>query len=225
MERRKLIAVLGVTAVLVVVFALLRRSMGLEFDPESLRAAVGALGVWAPLAYVGVVAFRVPLGLPSQIVLVGGGLLFGTRAGTLYGALGLALSAVLLFLSARWAGRETLERRLPDSMRSLLEVAGSRVGAVFIAVGTGYPLGPITMYHLLAGVTDMALFTFVVAATLGSIVRSATFTYFGSSLLAGDATGVLKAAGLLLLVLLVPLLVPGSRSWLMQTIWRRGEPR
>jgi uncharacterized membrane protein YdjX (TVP38/TMEM64 family) len=225
MERRKLIAVLGVTAVLVVVFALLRRSMGLEFDPESLRAAVGALGVWAPLAYVGVVAFRVPLGLPSQIVLVGGGLLFGTRAGTLYGALGLALSAVLLFLSARWAGRETLERRLPDSMRSLLEVAGSRVGAVFIAVGTGYPLGPITMYHLLAGVTDMALSTFVVAATLGSIVRSATFTYFGSSLLAGDATGVLKAAGLLLLVLLAPLLVPGSRSWLMQTIWRRGEPR
>ena len=225
MERRKLFAVLVVAAVVVVAFALLRRSMGLEFDPESLRAGVGALGVWAPLAYVGVVAFRVPLGLPSQIVLVGGGLLFGTRAGTLYGAVGLALSAVLLFLSARWAGRETLERRLPDSMRPLLEVAGSRVGAVFIGVGTGYPLGPITMYHLLAGVTGMAVSTFVVAATLGSVVRSATFTYFGSSLLAGDATGLLKAAGLLLFVLLVPLLVPGSRSWLMQTIWRRGEPR
>jgi uncharacterized membrane protein YdjX (TVP38/TMEM64 family) len=225
MEKRKLAAVLGVSGVLVVAFALLRRSMGIDFDPESLRAGVGALGVWAPLVYVGVVAFRVPLGLPSQIVLVGGGLLFGTRAGTLYGALGLALSAVLLFLSARWAGRETLERRLPDSMRALLEVAGSRVGAIFIAVGTGYPLGPITMYHLLAGVTGMALTTFVVAATLGSVVRSATFTYFGSSLLAGDAAGLLKAAGLLLLVLLVPLLVPGSRSWLMQTIWRRGEPR
>lgn len=222
MDRRKLTSLAVLAVAVVVGVALVRRSLGIELDldPDTVRTAVSGLGVWAPLVYVGVVAFRVPLGLPSQVILVGGGLLFGTLAGTLYGALGITLSALVLFVASRWAGQEAVEERIPERLRSVHELAGTRVGAVFMAVGTGYPLGPITMYHLIAGITGMALPIFAVSVFVGALVRSATFTYFGSSLMARDPRTLVQAAAVVALALLVPLAVPRTRAWLLHALGR-----
>lgn len=223
MNRSRLIGLAVATALLVGVCLALRGALGLELDPASLHRAVERMGVWAPLVYVAVVAFRVPLGLPSQLVLVGGGLVFGTAAGTLYGALGIVLSALVLFLASRWAGRDALEARLPQRLRPILEIAASPVGALFMALGTGYPLGPITMYHLIGGVTRMPLALFALAVTLGGAIRAATFTFFGSSLLAGELDLLLQATGVLISSALVPLAFARPRAWLLQAI--RSERR
>ena len=219
------IALIPAGILLVVCFFLLRRALGLDLDPDSMRTAVSEMGVWAPLVYVAIVAFRVPLGLPSQLVLVGGGLVFGTLSGTFYGALGLLVSAIFLFLMARYTGREAVVARLPDRMRPILELAGTRVGVLFLAVGTGYPFGPITMYHLIAGVTGMAFAAFLIAVAAGAMVRSATYTFFGSRLLSGDLVGLLEASALIGAAVVVPLLFPRSRGWLLQALGReKVEP-
>jgi uncharacterized membrane protein YdjX (TVP38/TMEM64 family) len=212
-------------AVLLAGFLLMRRALGLEFDPESMEDTVAGMGVWGPLVYVGIVAFRVPLGLPSQLVLVGGGIVFGTLSGTLYGAAGLLASAIGLFLIARYTGREALESRIPGRMRPVLELASTRVGALSLAVGTGYPFGPITMYHLFAGVTGMAFAAFVLAVGAGSLVRSATFTFFGSRILAGEIAGILQASAVIAAAVVVPLLFPRSRAWLLQALGRNAPTR
>jgi uncharacterized membrane protein YdjX (TVP38/TMEM64 family) len=229
MRPRRWTRILAVCALALAAFAAARRGLGIDLDPESVRGAVEGLGVWGPLAFVGIMTFRVPLGVPSQLVLVGGGLLFGTVAGTLYGALGITLSAVLLFLGARWTGRAAIEARVPDRLRPLLDLSGSRVGAAFLVLGTGYPFGPITMYHFFAGLTGMTLPVFVVAVALGAAIRSATYTYFGSSLVVGDAAGLLQAVGLIALAALAPLALSRPRAWLLQAMGRgapppRGEP-
>jgi uncharacterized membrane protein YdjX (TVP38/TMEM64 family) len=224
-NRSRLVKLAVATALVVVVCLALRRTLGLEFDPASLRRAVEGMGVWAPLVYIGVVAFRVPLGLPSQLVLVGGGLVFGTAAGTLYGAIGIVLSALVLFLASRWAGRDALEARLPRRLRPILEIAASPVGAVFMAVGTGYPLGPITMYHLVGGVTGMPLPLFAVAVVVGGTIRAATFAFFGSSLLAGEFDLLLRATGVLILSALAPLAFARPRAWLLQAIGSGARDR
>ena len=198
----------------------LRGQSGVELSAESLRDAVARLGAWAPLVYVLVVAFRVPLGAPSQLVLVGGGLLFGTLAGTFYGVLGLVLSAVVLFGGARWAGHESVVARLPGRFQPLLDIASSRAGVAFVAVGTGYPFGPVTMYHLAAGLTRMSISSFTLAVTLGSAVRSLTYTYFGSSAVSGSLGEILQALLLFSSALLIPLLFRRPRSWIMQALGR-----
>ena len=197
-------------------FLVLRRKLGLDFDPESMQVAIADMGLWAPLAYVGIVAFRVPLGLPSQIVLIGGGLVFGAVSGTLYGALGILLSAVFLFLTARWTGRDAIERRMPLRLRPLFQAASTRAGGAFVALGTGYPFGPITLYHVIAGVTGMAVATFVVAVALGAMLRSAMYTFFGSRLLSGDPTAIALATGVIATAVVVPLLFPRSREWILR---------
>jgi len=223
-QRRRPV-LLGVGAVtLFAAFLTLRWQLGLDFEAEAFRRAIDAMGVWAPLAFVLLVAFRVPLGFPSQLVLVGGGLAFGTVPGTLYGAAGLVVSALVLFLASRWAGRDAVVARVPGRLRYLLDVASSRLGAAFVAVGTGYPVGPITLYHMLAGITKMATPTFVVAVAAGSLVRAAIYTYFGSSLLSGETDRLLLASGLLLLAGTLPLLFSRPRAWILQAVGRERAP-
>jgi uncharacterized membrane protein YdjX (TVP38/TMEM64 family) len=219
---RRLVSAAVIVVAVFVAFAVLRSELGLEPNHQSLRDAVGRVGLWAPLAYVLVVAFRVPLLVPSQLVLLGGGLLFGTAAGTLYGALGLLLSAVVLFIGCRWAGREVVDAKVPERLRPVHDIAGGPAGALFIAVGTGYPFGPVTMYHMIAGVTPMTLVAFGAAAAVGSMIRSLTFTYLGSSLVSGEWEQLLQAAVLLGLGLFVPLLFERPRAWLRQIFRAEG---
>ena len=222
LSRRTLAIVLG-AVVLIAVFATLRRTLGLELDFQSIRDTVDRFGFWGPLAFVGIVALRIPLAVPSAFVLIGGGMLFGSVEGTLYGAAGLLISAIAAFLGSRWAGRDAIEARIPLRMRYLLDLAGSRMGALVVALGTAYPLSVITSYHLVAGVTTMSLPVFVVAAGTGSLGRAALYTYFGSRLRDADPVEMLGVGALFAAALLVPLAFPAPRAYLLQAFARREE--
>lgn len=217
MISRRWLRPLLLIAVVVIGVAVLRRGLGIG-DAESLQAAVADLGIWGPLAYVGIVTFRIPLMLPSALVLLAGALLFSAVTATLCGAAGLTLSALGFFLGARFTGRAAIEPRVPMRMRPLLDLAGSRLGALFVGVGTAYPFGPITMYHVFAGVTGMSLLAFALAVAGGSLGRSALYTFFGRRLIDGDAHGLLEAGLVLTAVMALPLLIPRTRRWALATL-------
>jgi uncharacterized membrane protein YdjX (TVP38/TMEM64 family) len=219
---RRTLLLLGVLAV-IAAFVALRRALGIELNAESIRDAVDRLGVWGPLAFVAIVALRIPLAVPSALVLIGGGILFGSLEGTVYGAAGLLLSAIAAFLGSRWAGREAVEKRIPARMRYLLDLAGSRMGALVVAVGTAYPLSVITSFHLVAGVTSMSLPVFAIAAGTGSIGRAALYTYFGSRLVDADPIEMLGVGALFAVALLAPLAFPAPRAWLLQAFVARDD--
>jgi len=209
---------LGLSAIVLAGMVALRDLLGVEFNPEALRDTVNDLGIWAPLGMVAITTFRLPLGLPSQVVLIAGGLCFGTLAGTFYGAIGLTCSGAILFAIARVVGRDEIARRIPERLRPALDAAHSNVGAVFLAVGTGYPFGPISAYHSVAGVTGIPFLKFLLAVSVGASIRAGTYTYLGSSLLAGDINRILIASGILALSALVPLLFPKPRAWVRQLL-------
>jgi uncharacterized membrane protein YdjX (TVP38/TMEM64 family) len=218
--RKRLTLLIGV-AFLVGAAIWVRRTLGLDFDPQSLRELVLGVGPTAPVVLVGLVTFRSLLGIPSQLVLVVAGLCFGTALGALYGTIGLTLSGLGAFLVARHAGRDAIESRIPDRLRPFIEQASERPGAVFIAMGTGYPVGFITAYHALAGVTAMRVGIFALALAIGSAARAATYTYFGSSLVAGGMRPILEATALIGVVLVLPLLFSRSREWLFKVVLAR----
>jgi uncharacterized membrane protein YdjX (TVP38/TMEM64 family) len=219
MRRRHWIT-LGAIVVAFGAIGLIRRSLGLDFDPQSLQTLVVGMGVWAPLAFVAIVTFRVPLGLPSAVVLVGGGALFGALPGTLYGAAGILISGIFLFFAARYSGRESIMARLPR-MRTFFELAGSRVGALVLILGSGYPMGPVTLCHLVSGVAGMGFLTFLVAGATGALMRAGVYTFFGSRLMEGDLWGLIAPTLLMTATLVVPMLFPRSRAWLLESMGRR----
>lgn len=215
---RRLLVVAAVLALFVGGGFWLRSSLGLELEIESVRALVDRMGPSGPLIFVGLIAGRIFLGLPSQVVLIAAGICFGTLVGSVVGGLGLMLSGMAAFFAARYAGREAVERRLGSRLGKLLEIGGHRAAGLALALGTGYPVAPLSPIQAAAGLTPMRLSLFMPAAFIGGSARAATFAYFGDALGDWSLTGIGLASLLFGAVVLTPLCFPSGREWVRRLL-------
>jgi uncharacterized membrane protein YdjX (TVP38/TMEM64 family) len=216
---------LGALVLLLGVAWFSRTRLGITWDLDGLRALVDGLGVWGPAAFVAVVTFRTVLFVPSQLALIAGGICFGTTGGTLYGALGLLASGLLVFLITRWLGADAVRSRVPAAVQRALAAAGSRGGAVLVGIGTGYPVGNVTGYHAAAALTPMRVDVFTAAVALGSLGRAWTYAFFGNAILERSTVELVAiAVGVGLAAALLPLLHPSVRAWGRER-WRQLSGR
>jgi uncharacterized membrane protein YdjX (TVP38/TMEM64 family) len=198
--------------------------LGAERNLIQIAKGDGVLVFHPLLGLVALIVFRGLLGIPSGVALIAAGLCFGVLAGSLYGAVGLTLSALGTFLLARYAGRDAVQSRLPDRLRFLFTNAGTRLAAGLVALGTAYPLGAPSVIHALAGVTPMPLTSFAGAVAAGSGVRAVIYAGFGNAIVAGGLAGLLWASLALTALVVLPLLFPGTRAWLRRLLALRPEP-
>jgi len=201
-----------------------RGQLGFAFSVEGLtelREWVAGLGWLGPAVFVGLVTFRIFLLLPSHAVLILGGLAFGGIGGTLWGALGLVLSASWQFFSARLLGDDWVRPRLGEG-HALLEDRIRRLGPAPVFAVTAHPAGPMTPMNLAAGLVGLPVWEFALAVALAAPLRAAAYAVLGTSILSwGPVASVVIGLGLLALVF-VPLLHPAVRSWVLGT--DRGAP-
>jgi len=214
--RRRLLFIAVALGVALVSAFFVRESIRVEWNAESVRILVEQAGFWGPLIFVVMMTFRFAVLVPSPILLTASGICFGVVAGTLYGGLGLLLSALLKFAVAKLAGRESLIAQLPESASRRLAVANSRLGIGLLGAASSYPVGPAGLIHVGAILSGMRIVPFALAVGVGSVIRAGTFSYFGNALTEGD--GLAIAAGILTAVAVVPLLVPPWRSWLVAQV-------
>jgi uncharacterized membrane protein YdjX (TVP38/TMEM64 family) len=153
---------------------------GLEWKPEALRDYVAALGLYGPLAFVAIMALRPFLWLPSWLVLLACGMLFGPWLGALYGAIGGLIGGALIFGIARAFGRDAVQTRIGGALRVFDELLASR-GATWLALYTAVPISPLTPVYASAGVSRMRLGPFCGAIAIGFIPRSGVFTFAGQA--------------------------------------------
>jgi uncharacterized membrane protein YdjX (TVP38/TMEM64 family) len=221
---RALRPLLGLVALVVLLGlgGLLRRWLDIEWSAESVRAAVGALGLWAPLAYLVLMVFRQLLALPSMLVLTSGGLLFGAPVGTLLGGVGLALNATLLFATARVMGRDAVLPRLHERWPDL-EQRARTAGPPFVAVMTAHPMGVLTPFHFTAGVTGISWPAYLVAVVPAALIRAACYAFLGANLLDPGSPRFWIATAVILGLALLPLLDPRIRRRLRKRDSARSE--
>lgn len=193
---------------------LVRRSLGFELEVESIRAWVHGFGWKAPLVYVGIVTFRHLLLLPSVLMLAAGGLVFGTLVGGALGALGLLLTGVIEFSLLRTLRPAALVERARRDWRRLAR-ALERGAPLAVLLSTAIPPLPHTAFHCAAAFTTISFASYLLAAALGSLVRSFALSYFGAGLGSGDPLRLLAGAAVLALLVAVPFLHPGLRERLL----------
>lgn len=193
--------------------ATVRNVLGVEWSTASVRDVVLGYGLWAPLVFVLLLGFRQVILIPSQILLVAAGLVFGTAWGTLFGALGIILSGLLTYGLARWLGRDAIRARIPETLHWALDLGDRPAAGALLALGTAYPVGPVTAYHAGAGMTAMGAGLFTMGLAVGATARAALFTYVGSSLAEEGNQQLLLACSVLLLVVVLPALHPRTRAW------------
>jgi uncharacterized membrane protein YdjX (TVP38/TMEM64 family) len=213
---RRLLITIAMLLVILAIGGWTRERLGIELDVESVRAFAKSLGAAGPILFVFIIAGRSLLALPSQIVLIAAGLCFGTVIGTIVGGAGLMISGLALFLGARYAGRESVEKRIGPRGRRLLDFASHRSGAATFAIACGYPLIPLSPIQAAVGLTPMRISLFITAAFVGGSIRASVFAYFGNALVDSSWMGLIYTVGLFTLALAIPLAFPSGRSWLRE---------
>jgi len=188
-----------------------REELGIQYAPESLKAYFLRLGSLAPIVFVGIMTFRSLLVLPSMLVLTVGGLVFGAPLGTLLGALGIAISGSMMFFLARGIGRGWVRRQLSDRFRGFEEKVEA-AGPMLIGLTTAHPMGPMSPFHWVAGISSIRPGQFLVALGLAALVRAGACSYFGSTLLDIGSRDFYLATSLMLVAVVLPLAHPGLRS-------------
>ena len=128
---------LGLLVVLLAVFAVVEwRGVGVLRDPSGLLAAGGG---WAAVGSVGLLVADVFLPIPSSVIMIGNGALFGVAAGASLSLVGSVGASALAFLvgrrSARW-----IERLVSPGEKAHADALLARWGALAIVVTRPIPL-------------------------------------------------------------------------------------
>jgi uncharacterized membrane protein YdjX (TVP38/TMEM64 family) len=200
-----------------------RSGLGIELDGNSIQAAVTALGWKGPAIFIGLVTFRQFLFLPSALVLPAGGVVFGALAGTLLGALGIVLSAVLKYSVARALGREWLRPHFGAAVDAF-ERHAEAAGPVVVGIVTAHPIGPMAPVFWGAGFAAVPIVGFVLAVTLAAPVRAFSYSFFGSTLLDFGSPRFWIATAVLAAVALLPLTHAGFRARMMRVARAGAKP-
>lgn len=95
-----------------------KNSFAYCLDVDFVRSWLARTGMWAPLAYMAVMALVVATPLPSLPLNFAAGMHFGPVLGTLYSVTGATAGALINFFAARLLGRRFVERFLKGTFSS-----------------------------------------------------------------------------------------------------------
>lgn len=198
--RHYLLAVFAVMAIFLGLFVF-GEALGLPIlqDPmpwlQQAGWMAGALGV-------GLLALDVVLPIPSNLVMIAHGALFGVVIGTLLSLLGSMLAALAAFWVGRRGGR-LLTLLAPADERAHANAILERWGLLAIMVSRPLPLLAETIL-VLAGASSMSWRTAMLATFLGSIPPSLFYAWAGAASI-GVEGGAIVFGGVILLAALTGL--------------------
>ena len=194
-----------------------RERLDLEWNVESLRRLVHGLGFWGPLAYIAILTLRFIVLIPTSILLLAAGILFGPVYGTLYAGIGLFGSGMWKYGLASIVGRDVLLAQLPERLqRWVSRVAEQKMSVWALAGVCAYPFFPKQVFQFAAILSGMSLTAYIIAIIAGSFVQAAIFANIGEAIYSG--AGLATATGLFVSALVLPLIVPSWRQWMLAPI-------
>lgn len=206
--RRWLVALLWGCAVVGVLASPLRELLA----REGLEAALRPLGMGAPIAFVGLYAGAMVLGLPTLPFTIAGGALFGLVAGSCWSMLGATGGAMGAFALSRWLLHDWAMSRFGNlpALRRFRDGIAER-GLWFVLAVRLVPVTPFNLENTLFGLTPLPWPTYLLGTVVGILPGTVAYTWLGhtgAEALAGGSLRLFLAAVVLLVVLsLLPWLV------------------
>ncbi len=175
---------------------------------DSLNAFIGRNGMCAPLVFIVICALRpVLFFLPSMGLTILAGTLFGALWGTIYVAIGGALSTVVGYHFARWFGRDWIEDLLRSSQRLRKMDAWSQRHGKHAVLFLRMCNMPWDMVSYWAGLTNIAFRDFYVASLITLLPISFLYTYFGTQVLTPGSAGFLISLAVIIIMGSLPYVI------------------
>lgn len=179
--------------------------------PQQLQSMLEGLGPMAALGYIALFAILPAFFFPVAVLALAGGLLFGLVWGSIYTFLGAILNCGLMFLMARYIGREKIrtmvQRKLPVQWQKRLDGLGGKEGALLLIVLRLIPAVPYNLINYAFGLTEMKLSAYLLFSAVGIIPGTLAFINIGDKALDPASPDFGIAIGLLIALLVITALL------------------
>jgi uncharacterized membrane protein YdjX (TVP38/TMEM64 family) len=133
-----------------------------------------------PLLFAMMIIQAIAIPIPSELVLIAGGLAFGFPFGWLVGALGSIVAAMLGFYISRKGGRSLAIRFVGEKGVEFADNWFNRWGVWAVLLGRFAPFIPFDAISYSAGLTTMKLKNFMIPTIIGTLPRTLFYTTLGS---------------------------------------------
>ena len=132
-----------------------------------------------PLLFVMMIIQALAIPIPSELVLIAGGLAFEFPFGWLVGALGSMVAALISFYISRKGGRSLAIRFVGEKGIKFADNWFNRWGAWAVLLGRFAPFIPFDAISYSAGLTTMKLKNFMIPTIIGTLPRTLFYTSLG----------------------------------------------
>jgi uncharacterized membrane protein YdjX (TVP38/TMEM64 family) len=166
------------------------------------RGWVDGYGAAGPLVFIAVSASLTVVLFPGPVLAAASGLLFGTALGTPVSICSATLGATLAFCLSRWWAHDAVVALAGPRLHALRAWVGRR-GFLTVLYARIAPGVPYTLVNYAAGLTPIALRSFVAATAIGVAPRAFAYTALGGSLGDLGSPEALAAVGVLVAMALV----------------------
>jgi len=168
-------------------------------DQAQLQQWLKQGGIWTPVIYIALYTLATILVLPSTVLNLTGGAIFGPWLGTLWASIAAVIAAVVAFTFTRTVGRDLVAEKLATRWQSM--DAEVRQGGLFYMFAIRLlPIIPYGLVNFAAGLTSIRFQDYLLGTILGTVPGILPFVLIGSSGLramkTGDVLPLLGALGL-----------------------------
>ena len=141
------------------------------------------LGFWGILLFIVVMAIQgliVPI--PSEIVLLAAGIIWGVLGGGVMGIIGSMAAALLCFYISKKGGRPLVKKFVGDKAIDLADNFIHKYGMGAIIVTRFLPFIAFDPISYVSGLVDMDIKKYSIGTLIGSIFRAFFYSWLGSTL-------------------------------------------
>ncbi len=178
-----------------------------QFNRQNLEAFISGFGAWAPIIYVIVYTVSSPIPFLAPVLSAAGGLLFGTLWGMLLVVGSATVSAAIPFYMARMLGRDWVEQKVKGKkIEKFYQQSEGSTGFIFIMLMRLIPVLPWEVQNYAAGLTQVALPTFVAGTAVGILPGSFSLVFLGATATDPTSWQFFLAIGLKIVTALIPIL-------------------
>lgn len=214
MSKRKtqIISAWGVMAALALLYLLspafrgaVQRALALlsGADVEAMRDYLLSFGAWAPVISACLMVLQaLVLPVPSFVLTLANGLLFGTLWGALLSWSSAMVAAVLCYYISRLFGRPLVVKLVGERPLDLTDRFFQRYGKHAVLIARLIPGISFDVVSYAAGLSSIGLWGFVLATGIGQMPGTIVFSFLGETVPQAARVGLWILVGVMVLVTL-----------------------
>lgn len=150
-------------------------------DVDSIQEFVDGYGAYSVVIFLAISSLRTILFIPTPLIYIAGGLIFGTVLGVLYTTIGVIISTTVLYVLARrfksFFGRLT-RKKINDKINNLEK--NKILGTIILM--RAIPGIPYDLLSISAGIVDINIWSLLIGTVVGIMPKAIILGSLGSNI-------------------------------------------